>query len=212
MIRTDMRTRFQPDRKLTTRIGVTVFLLGLVYVLFVVALTYLLRSWVLVVLIAGGFLFAQYFFSDRIALLAMGAKEVTPEQEPRLHAVIDRLCASANMPKPRVALARTPLPNAFATGRNQKRAVVRTTTGLMQRLDNAELEGVLAHELSHIAHRDVAVMTIASFLGVLAGLVTRFAFYSGLFGDRRRGGNDQTALVLFLVLAVSAAIYVPVSC
>jgi heat shock protein HtpX len=203
-----MRTRFQPDRQLTTRIVVTVFLLGLVYVLFVVALTYLLRSWVLVVVIAGGFLFAQYFFSDRIALLAIGGKEVTPEQEPRLHGIIDRLCASADMPKPRVALANSPLPNAFATGRSQKRAVVCTTTGLMQRLDNAELEGVLAHELSHIAHRDVAVMTIASFLGVLAGLVTRFAFYSGLFGGRRRGNNDQTALVVLLVLVVSAVVYV----
>jgi heat shock protein HtpX len=187
---------------------VTVFLLGLVYVLFVVVLTYLLRSWVLIVLIAGGFLFAQYFFSDRIALLAIGGKEVTPEQEPRLHGVIDRLCATADMPKPRVALAHSPLPNAFAAGRNQKRAVVCTTTGLMQRLDNSELEGVLAHELSHIAHRDVAVMTIASFLGVLAGLVTRFAFYSGLFGDRRRSNNDQTALVVLLVLLVSAVVYV----
>jgi heat shock protein HtpX len=185
---------------------VTVFLLGLVYVLFVVALTYLLRSWVLIVFIAGGLLFAQYFFSDRIALLAMGAKDVTPEQEPRLHGIVDRLCASANMPKPRVAVANSPLPNAFATGRNQKRAVVCATTGIMQRLDNTELEGVLAHELSHIAHRDVAVMTIASFLGVLAGLVTRFAFYSGMFGRRR--GNDQTALVVLLVLLVSAVVYV----
>lgn len=184
----------------------TVFLLGLVYVLFVVALTYLIRSWVLVVVIAGGLLFAQYFFSDRIALAAMGAKEVTPEQEPRLHGIVDRLCASADMPKPRVAVANSPLPNAFATGRNQKRAVVCATTGIMQRLDNTELEGVLAHELSHIAHRDVAVMTIASFLGVLAGLVTRFAFYSGMFGRRR--GNDQTALVVPLVLLVSAVVYV----
>jgi heat shock protein HtpX len=201
-----MRTRFRPDRQLTTRMVVTVFLLGLVYVLFVVALTYLLRSWALVVVIAGGLLFVQYFFSDRIALLAMGAKEVTPEQEPRLHGIVDRLCASADMTKPRVAVANSSLPNAFATGRNQKRAVVCVTTGLMQRLDNTELEGVLAHELSHIAHRDVAVMTIASFLGVLAGLVTRFAFYSGMFGRRR--GNDQTALVVLLVLLVSAVVYV----
>ncbi len=200
-----MRTRFRPDRQLTTRMVVTVFLLGLVYVLFVVALTYLLRSWALVVVIAGGLLFAQYFFSDRIALLAMGAKEVTPEQEPRLHGIIDRLCASADMTKPRVAVANSPLPNAFATGRNQKRAVVCATTGIMERLDNTELEGVLAHELSHIAHRDVAVMTIASFLGVLAGLVTRFAFYSGMFGRRR---NDQTVPVVLLVLLVSAVVYV----
>jgi heat shock protein HtpX len=201
-----MRTRFRPDRQLTTRMVVTMFLLGLVYVLFVVALVYLLNSIVLVVLIAGGLLFAQYFFSDRIALIGMGAKEVTPEQEPRLHAIVDRLCASANMPKPRVAVAQSPLPNAFATGRNQKRAVVCATTGILQRLDNPELEGVLAHELSHVAHRDVAVMTIASFLGVLAGLVTRFALFSGMVGGRRRG-NDQTALVMLLVLVVAAVVY-----
>lgn len=204
-----MRTRFRPDRQLTARMVVTLFLLGLVYVVFIAVLVALLKSTVAVVAIAGGLLFAQYFFSDRIAMVAMGAKEVTPEQEPRLHAIIDRLCASADMPKPRVALAHSDMPNAFATGRNQKRAVVCTTTGLMARLDNTELEGVLAHELSHIAHRDVAVMTIASFLGVLAGLVTRFAFYSGMFGDRRRGREgDQTAMVVLLVLVVSAVVYV----
>ena len=204
-----MRTRFRPDRQLTTRMVVTLFLLGLVYVAFVAVLVALLRSTFAVVAIVGGLLFAQYFFSDRIALLAMRAREVTPEEEPRLHAIVDRLCANADMPKPRVALAHSDLPNAFATGRNSKRAVVCTTTGLMNRLDNTELEGVLAHELSHIAHRDVAVMTIASFLGVLAGLVTRFAFYSGMFGDRRRGQQgDQTALVVLLVLVVSAVVYV----
>jgi heat shock protein HtpX len=204
-----MRTRFQPDPQLTTRMALTMFLLGLVYVLFVAALIVLLDSVFLVVLIAGGILFVQFFFSDRIALAAMGAKEVTAAQEPRLHAIVDRLCATADMQKPRVAVADSDLPNAFATGRNTKRAVVCTTTGLMRRLDNAELEGVLAHELSHIAHRDVVVMTIASFLGVLAGLVTRFAFYSGLFGGRgrSRSSGDQTALIVLLVLVVSAAVY-----
>ncbi|HEX6499422.1 MAG TPA: zinc metalloprotease HtpX [Micromonosporaceae bacterium] len=203
-----MRTRFRPDRQLTTRMAVVVFLLGLVYVAFVAALVVLLKSVVAIVVIAGGLLFAQYFFSDRIALTAMRAKEVTPEQEPRLHGVIDRLCATANMPKPRVAVADTDLPNAFATGRNTKRAVVCVTTGLMRRLDNRELEGVLSHELSHIAHRDVVVMTVASFLGVLAGLVTRFAFYSGMFNDRRRGrDNDQTFLIVILVMLVSAVVY-----
>src|SRR6266511_4391768 len=172
----------------------TVFLLGLVYVAFVAALIVLLKSVVWVVVIAGGLLAAQYWFSDRIALLAMRAQIVTPEQEPRLHGIIDRLCAT------------TDLPNAFATGRNTRRAVVCVTTGLMRRLDTDELEGVLAHELSHIAHRDVVVMTVASFLGVLAGFVTRFAFYSQLFGGRRRG-NDQTYLLVMLVMAVSAAVY-----
>lgn len=204
-----MRTRFQPDRQLTTRMVLTMFLLGLVYVAFIAALVALLDSLFAVVAIAGGLLFAQYFFSDRIALVAMRAKEVTPEQEPRLHGIIDRLCATADMPKPRVAVAESDLPNAFATGRNQKRAVLCATTGIMNRLDNAELEGVLAHELSHVAHRDVAVMTIASFLGVLAGLVTRFAFYSEIFGGRRRGREgDQGTLIILAVILVSAVVYV----
>jgi heat shock protein HtpX len=204
-----MRTRFRPDRQLTGRMVLTVFLLGLLYVAFVAVLVALLRSVVVVVLIAGGLLAAQYWFSDRIALVAMRAREVTPAQEPVLHGVVDRLCATADMPKPRIAVADTDLPNAFATGRSSRRAVLCVTTGLLRRLDPAELDGVLAHELSHIAHRDVAVMTVASFLGVLAGLVTRFTFYSGLFGGRGRRGRDagQAALVVMLVMAVSAVVY-----
>ncbi len=202
-----MRTRFRPDRQLTTRMVLTAFLLGLVYVLFVAALIALLKSIVLVVVIAGGFLFAQYFFSDKIALLGMGAHVVSPEQAPELHGLVDRLCATADMPKPRVAIADTDLPNAFATGRNAKKAVLCVTTGLLRRLETDELEGVIAHELSHVAHKDVAVMTVASFLGVLAGLVTRFAFYSELFGGRRRNSNDQTYLVIMAVMLVSAVVY-----
>nr|BFE60023.1 zinc metalloprotease HtpX [Dactylosporangium thailandense] len=201
-----MRTRFRPDRRLTARMVLTVFLLGLVYVAFIAVLVTLLRSWVAIVVIAGGVMAVQYWCSDRIALAGMGARIVDPQQQPRLHGVIDRLCAAADMPKPRVAVADTDLPNAFATGRNTDRAVVCVTTGLMRRLDTDELEGVLAHELSHIAHRDVAVMTLAAFLGVVAGMVTRFMFYSQLFGGRRRGDN-QTYLLLVLVMAVSAVVY-----
>ncbi|MER7274024.1 zinc metalloprotease HtpX [Dactylosporangium sp. NPDC000244] len=201
-----MRTRFRPDRRLTARMALTVFLLGLVYVAFIAVLVTLLRSWVAIVVIAGGVMAVQYWCSDRIALAGMGARIVDPQQQPRLHGVIDRLCAAADMPKPRVAVADTDLPNAFATGRNTDRAVVCVTTGLMRRLDTDELEGVLAHELSHIAHRDVAVMTLAAFLGVVAGMVTRFMFYSQLFGGRRRGDN-QTYLLLVLVMAVSAVVY-----
>ncbi|HET8684348.1 MAG TPA: zinc metalloprotease HtpX [Micromonosporaceae bacterium] len=204
-----MRTRFRPDRQLTMRMVLTILLLGVVYVAFVAVLVALLRSTVLVVVIVAGVLAAQYWFSDRIALLAMRAKEVTPAQQPVLHGVVDRLCATADMPKPRVAVADTDLPNAFATGRNSRRAVVCVTTGLLRRLDTEELEGVLAHELSHVAHRDVAVMTVASFLGVLAGLVARFMFYSGLSGGRGRRGREgeQAALVVMLVMVVSAAVY-----
>jgi len=167
----------------------------------------------LAVVIAGALLFAQYWFSDRIALYAMHGKIVTAEQAPDLHAVIDRLCALADMPKPAVAIADVDVPNAFATGRSPKKAVVCATTGLLRRLDTEELEGVLAHELSHVAHRDVAVMTIASFLGILAGLITRFGLYAsffGGFGDSRRrddNGGDNTALILMAVVAVSAVVY-----
>ena len=136
-------------------------------------------------------LFCQYWFSDKIALYGMHAHEVTPEQAPELHGVIDRLCALADMPKPRVAIADTDVPNAFATGRSPKAAVVCCTTGLLRRLDEPELEAVLAHELSHVAHRDVAVMTIASLLGMIAGLLTRMMFYAGLFGGGRRRQQQQ---------------------
>lgn len=200
-----MRSRFEPDRQLTMRMVVTMFLLGLVYVVFVGALIVLLKSVVLVIVIAGGLLIAQYWFSDRIALYAMRGRFVTAEEEPQLHGIIDRLCATADMPKPRVAVSEMDLPNAFATGRNADHAVICVTTGLQRRLTTEELEGVLAHELSHVAHRDVAVITIASFLGVIAGLVVHFAFYSQLFGGRSRDQN--TVVVLAAVMAVSALVY-----
>ncbi len=157
-----MRTRFKPDRGLTGRMVATGFLLGLLYVVFVAVLIVLTKSAFLAIVIAGALLFSQYWFSDRIALYAMRGQVVTPEQAPQLHGVIDRLCALADMPKPAVAVADSDLPNAFATGRSPSKSVVCVTTGLLRRLDTDELEGVLAHELSHVAHRDVAVMTIAS--------------------------------------------------
>lgn len=205
-----MKSRFSPDRGLTRRMLLTTFLLGLVYVVFTAVLIALLKSAFLAVVIAGGLLFAQYWFSDRIALYAMHGRIVTPAEAPELHGVIDRLCGLADMPKPAVAIADVDVPNAFATGRSPKRAVVCVTTGILRRLDTEELEGVLAHELSHVAHRDVAVMTIASFLGVLAGLITRFTLYAGFFGGGRgrgNGGGDNTAVVLMAVVVVSAVVY-----
>lgn len=206
------RTRFRPDRGLTLRMGLTMFLLGLLYVVFAVVLTLFLKSLVLIVAIVAGLLFAQYWFADRLALFAMHARIVTESEEPELHAALDRLCALADMPKPRVAIVESDTPNAFATGRNAASTVVCTSRGLLARLDTEELAGVLAHELSHVAHRDVVVMTVASFLGVLAGLITRFAFYSGLFGgfgDRRGGGDDRdnTGLVILVVMGASAVVY-----
>ncbi|MGV9507201.1 zinc metalloprotease HtpX [Streptomyces tendae] len=199
-----MQSRFRSDRRLTVRMGITLFLLGLLYVGFVAALIALLKSWVLVVVIVALVFGAQYWFSDRIALFAMRGRIVERDEYPELHGVVDRLAAMADMPKPVVAVSEMEMPNAFATGRNPDNAVVCVTTGLLRRLEPAELEGVLAHELSHVAHKDVAVITVASFLGVIAGLIVRFAFYSQLFGGRR---DQNTMAVLAVVMGVSAAVY-----
>ncbi|GAA2042458.1 zinc metalloprotease HtpX [Streptomyces carpaticus] len=200
------RTRFAPDRGLTQRMVTTMFLIGLLYVVFVGVLIALLgKAWPLIVLIAGGLFVVQFWFSDRIAAYSMGAREVTPEQAPELHGAIDRLCALADMPKPKVAIADTDVPNAFATGRSRHKSLVCVTTGLLRRLEPDELEGVLAHEMSHVAHRDVAVMTIAGFLGVLAGLITRMALWGGL--GRARGNNNQN-IALLLIPLISAVVYV----
>ena len=164
----------------------------------------------LVLVIGFALLFAQYWFSAKIAMYSMHAKEVTPEQAPQLHGVVDRLCALADMPKPKVAIATTDIPNAFATGRSPKAAVVCVTTGLLRRLDEPEIEAVLSHEISHVAHRDVAVMTIASGLGMLAGLLTRVMFYSEIFGGGGRGNNQgggQVALIEMMIMLVSIVVY-----
>ena len=211
------RTKFPADRGLTARMMSTVFLLGLLYAVFVTVLFLVGVKLVFILVIAIVLLFVQYFYSDRIALYSMSGKIVTREQAPQLHGVVDRLCAMADMPKPQVAIADVDMPNAFATGRDQKHAVVCVTTGILRRLDEPELEAVLAHELSHVAHRDVAVMTIASFLGILAGLLTRVLAYAGLFGgfggggNRGRGGGGggggQLALIELGMLAFSALVY-----
>ncbi|WP_131742624.1 zinc metalloprotease HtpX [Actinomadura roseirufa] len=203
------RTRYASDRGLTSRMLLTMFLLGLVYVVFVTAFFVVSPTFGVIGLTAALlFLFAQYFFSDRLTMFAMHGREVSAEEAPELHGVIDRICAMSDTPKPRVAIADTDVPNAFATGRNQKKAVVCVTTGLLRRLDPVELEGVLAHEMAHIAHRDVAVMTIASFLGICAGLITRLGLEWGLWGGfNRRDGDQNTGLILLAVVAVSAVAY-----
>ena len=212
------RTRYAPDRGLTVRMTATMFLLGLVFVAFVALIiglmSYAHASAGLIILVAlvfgGGSAFISLFYSDKIALAAAGAREVSPQQAPELHAIVDRLCALADMDKPRVAIAPTAMPNAFATGRNSKNSVLCVTDGIMRRLDNEELEGVLAHELSHVAHKDVQVMTYASLLAIVAGLLVRFAFYSEIFGGGRgRGGgnNNQAALLIPLIMLASALVY-----
>jgi heat shock protein HtpX len=201
------RTRFPTDRGLSARMMSTVFLLGLLYALFVTVLFLIHLPLVWVILIPCAFLAVQYFYSAKIALYSMGGKKVTAQEAPQLHAVIDRLCAMADMAKPEVAIANTDMPNAFATGRNQKNSVVCVTSGLLRRLDEPELEAVLAHELSHVAHRDVAVMTIASFLGIMAGLLTRMLAYAGMFGGFDDNQNQQGALIEVGLLVFSAIVY-----
>ncbi|MFJ3905036.1 zinc metalloprotease HtpX [Streptomyces sp. NPDC090025] len=198
------RSRYAQDRGLSARMATTMFLIGLLYVVFVGVLLVLLRgSWPIVLLITGALFIGQFWFSDRIAALGMGAREVSRAEAPELHGTVDRICALADMPKPRVAIADSDVPNAFATGRGERTALVCVTTGLLRRLEPEELEGVLAHEMSHVAHRDVAVMTIASFLGVLAGMMTRVALYSGL----GRGRDSNMAAAVILVPVVSGAVY-----
>jgi heat shock protein HtpX len=193
------------DRGLTTRMFTTGLLLVILYGAFIAVLYAIGLSFIFIVVIVAALLFAQYWFSDKIALFSMRGRIVTPQEAPELHGAVDRLCALADMPKPRVAIAQTDMPNAFATGRSPKAAVVCATTGLLRRLDEPELEAVLAHELSHVAHRDVAVMTIASGLGVMAGLLTRAMLFAGLFGDDREGGN--AAAIELLILLVSVVVY-----
>ena len=220
------KTRYAPDRGLTARMTLTMFLLGLVFVAFIVILVWLLSTFgvgsgaivFFAVLLGAGLTIGSFFYSDKIALSAARAVEVGPQDGPmaaKLHGIVDRLCALADMPKPKLAMARSPMPNAFATGRNANKAVLCVTTSLMDgRLDDRELEGVLAHEMSHVAHKDVAVMTIASFLGIIAGLLVRFAFYGELFGGGgggRGGGNNNNngggAIVLLITLAVGIVVY-----
>ena len=212
------RTRYAPDRGLTARMTATMFLLGLVFVGFIVAIIGIgaatHASDAVIVLFAlvlgGGFAIGSLFYSDKIALSTAGAVEVSPQQAPQLHGIVDRVCALADMPKPRIAIANTALPNAFATGRNADKSVLCVTTGLMNRLEPEELEGVIAHELSHVAHKDVQVMTIASFLAIVAALLIRFSFYGELFGGGGRGrsnNNGNAGYIFLIMMAVSIVVY-----
>ena len=201
------------DHGLTTRMFITGLLLVVLYAVFGAILWFVFQSFVVLFVVVFGLLFAQYWFSDKIALWGMHGRIVTPEQEPALHGVVDRLCALADMPKPKVAVANTDFPNAFATGRNPKAAVVCATSGLLRRLEEPEVEAVLAHEISHVAHRDVAIMTLASSLGVIAGLTTRMMLYAGLFGGLGggRGRSTQSAgqlvVVEMMIMLASIVVY-----
>ncbi|MEI2717080.1 MAG: zinc metalloprotease HtpX [Candidatus Nanopelagicales bacterium] len=199
------RTRYTSDKGLTRRMLGTMGGLGLLYVVVIGVLIAVGLNAIFVLVIAAGLLWGQWYFSDSMALHSMRAQVVTPEQAPQLHGLVDRLCVLADMPKPRVAIADTDIPNAFATGRSPERSVVCVTTGLLRRLDRDELEGVLSHELAHVAHRDVTVMTVASFAAILAGLLIRTAMWGGIMRDRR---DQNSALVFLAVMVVSVLVYV----
>ena len=199
------RSRFRPDRGLSLRMGGVGLGLGALYVAFGAVLI-ANTSFAVGLVIVVGMAWGQWYFSDTLALKSIGGKVVTPEQAPELHAMIDRLCVMADMPKPRVAVAVTDMPNAFATGRSPKHSAVCVTTGIMQRLDADELEGVLAHELAHVAHRDVSVMTVASSLGLLAGFISRWGLYFG-GGGNRNNNNNGGGLPFIVVFLVSLVVY-----
>jgi heat shock protein HtpX len=206
-----MANRFVKDHGLTARMTLTMFVLGALFVGLIVGLMFAVQNigFALIIGVIGlGIAWYQYYNSDKIALKAMRARVVAPHEAPELHAMIDRLCAMGDLPKPTVAIAYTDMPNAFATGRSPQHAAVCVTTGILDRLTLEELEGVLAHELSHVAHRDVMVMTLASSGAIITGMVLRGAQYGGLgmLGGRRN--NDNNGLpVWLLVLLVSIVVY-----
>jgi heat shock protein HtpX len=197
-------TSFGKDTGLQVRMAVTLFLLGLVYVVLVVALLAVGASGITVAIIAGGLAAVNLFASDKLALAAMGARVVTPQEAPQLHAMIERLCVQADLPKPKIAVANTRMPNAFAMGRSPKSATVCATTGIMELLSPAELEGVMAHELTHVANRDVLVMTLAGFFATIAAYIVQFGFF---FGGGSMGDDDDNPSFLVLLL-VSLVVYV----
>ena len=198
---------FGRDTGLQTRMLFTMFLLGLVYAVLIAVLIAAGAGAVTIAIIAAGLFAVQLFTSDKIALASMGARPVTPEQAPQLHAMVDRLCVQANIPKPRVAIAQTPMPNAFAVGRSPKTATVCATTGILSLLEPAELEAVLGHEITHVLNRDVVVMTIASFFASIAAFITQFGFlFGGGFGGNNRNNSNNNGF--FVVILVSAAVYV----
>jgi heat shock protein HtpX len=208
------RTRFIADRGLTARMTLVMFLLGAIFVALIVGLMYLFPGYAVIIGLVGlGIAWFQWYNSDTMALKAMRAREVTPEEAPELHGMIDRLCALADMPKPRVAVAYTDMPNAFATGRSANHSAVCVTTGILDRLTAEEMEGVLAHELSHVAHRDVLVMTLAASAGIIAGMATRGAQYGAIFGggDRRGNNNNNNGVPVWIVVLVLSLVVYAVS-
>ncbi|WP_048117520.1 zinc metalloprotease HtpX [Methanosarcina barkeri] len=199
-----MKRKWERDLGLQGRMIFTMFLLAAVYFLFLVFLSYNGTPTVVMMLFVGSFMAIQYFYSDKLVLWSTGAHIVSESEAPQLHGIITRLCAIADLPKPQVAIVRTQVPNAFATGRNQNNAVVAVTTGIMDKLSPAELEAVIAHELTHVKNRDMAIMTIASFISTLAFYFARYVLYFGDMGGDRKKEGGGVLLVWLVSLAVWA--------
>ena len=201
------RTRFPKDAGLSARMGMTMFLNGLLYVVLILAIWWIMGQSaggaIVALVLSVGIFWFQWYFSDSVAMRAMGARVVSPEQAPELHSLVDRLCQQADMTKPRVAFADTMVPNAFATGRSPDHSVIAVTRGLLNELEPKEVEAVLAHELSHVAHRDVTVMTVAGVTGVVASLMMRAFLFSG----GRRGGNNNGIPIQLLLMLVGVVVY-----
>ncbi|HKZ50452.1 MAG TPA: zinc metalloprotease HtpX [Dehalococcoidia bacterium] len=201
------RRAYGRDTELSIRMFAVMFLLAAVYLFFLTVLWAAGVGVIFIAVIAGVMLLVQYYFSDKMVLMAMRAKVVEPHQAPELHAMVERLCVMADLPKPRVAIADLPIPNAFATGRNPKHAVVCATTGLLDRLTPEEVEAVMGHELTHVKNRDVMVITIASFFAMIASFIVQSFFWMGLYGGYGRRDRDSGS-GLMLVYLVSLLVYV----
>jgi len=193
--------KWKSDRGLEARMLLTMVLLAVLYLAFLAVLLSMNTSSTVIILFMGGFMFLQYFYSDKMILMSMGAKIVSESEAPELHQIVSRLCAIAGLPMPKIAIVNTSMPNAFATGRNQKNAVVAVTTGIMQQLNRSELEAVLAHELTHVKNRDMMVITIATFLSSIAQIMVRFLPFFGGGGSRDRDSGGSF-VVMFLVSLV----------
>ncbi len=198
-----MPKSFGRDTGLQVRMVVTMFLLAAVYAILMAVIFAAGAGAVTMVVVAAALLGVQFFASDKIALQTMGAQKVSPQEAPELHAMIERLCVQADIPKPTIAVVNTPMPNAFALGRSQKHATVCATTGILQLLSPSELEAVMAHEITHVVNRDVAIMTLASFFASIAAMIVQFGFF---FGGGRRSNNDNPSLAL--VIMASMAVWV----
>lgn len=202
--------KWKSDRGLEARMLLTMILLAVLYLAFLAVLLSMNTSSTVIILFMGGFMFLQYFYSDKMILMSMGAKIVSESEAPELHQIVSRLCAIAGLPMPRIAIVNTSMPNAFATGRNQKNAVVAVTTGIMQQLNRSELEAVLAHELTHVKNRDMMVITIATFLSSIAQILVRFLPFFGGGGSRNRdsGGGFVVMFVVSLVVWIVSFILI----